>query len=179
DRTLSCCLPARSAGVFRFSTDLERGSVGLALVVDPTYFDVVALGAAVERKFYIGVLRYGRSPLGDEYLPAVMFEGQFPDVMRRDEFAPVIPDEAGIHRMLDQRLELGGVAFCGGAHADPRCHQSCPIGSCAQPPQPPTVTLTSLVALKSLPPASTITMTLLVFAILSLLETLGSVPCTI
>src|ERR1700761_4420398 len=117
DRTLNG-LPARSAGVFRLSTDLERGSVGPALVVDPAYFQIVALGAAVERKFYIRVLRNRRSPLRDENLPAVMFEGQFPDVMRRNGLTLVVLDEAGIHRMRDQRLNLGDAALGGGAHAN-------------------------------------------------------------
>src|SRR5205085_8383347 len=49
----------------------------------------------------------------------------------------------------------------------------------AQPPQPPTVTLTSLSERNSLPPASTRTMTLLVFAILMRFATLGTVPAGI
>jgi hypothetical protein len=44
------------------------------------------------------------------------------DVVRRDHFALGVLDEARIHRMLDQRLNLGGVAAGNGANADCRCH---------------------------------------------------------
>src|SRR6202041_3798751 len=151
--------------------DLERGSVGLALVVDPAYLQIVALVGALECEFDVRVLGDSCPPICNENRPAVMFERQFLDEMRRDECALVILDEAGIHRMLDQRLHFSRLAVCDRAHANARCH--------VQPPQPPTVTLTSLVALKSLPPDSTIAMTLLVLAIFRRLATLGIVPCGI
>src|ERR1700722_5204895 len=151
--------------------DLERGSVGLALVVDPAYLQIVALVGALECEFDVRVLGDSCPPIGNENRPAVMFEREFLDEMRRDECALVILYEAGIHRMLDQRLHFSRLAIYDRTHADTRCH--------VQPPQPPTVTLTSLVALKSLPPDSTITVTVLVFAILRRLAILGSVPCGI
>src|SRR5262249_19887026 len=48
-----------------------------------------------------------------------------------------------------------------------------------QPPQPPTVTLTSLVAENSFPEDSTIAVTLQVFAIFRRLATAGTVPAGI
>src|SRR5271169_4037237 len=99
NRTLNR-LPARPTGVSKVLTDLERGGVGPALVVDPVHLQIVTLGAAFEREFHVRVLGDRRSPIGNEHLSASVFEGQFPDVVSRDEFAPVVLDETRIHRML-------------------------------------------------------------------------------
>src|SRR6266566_3739710 len=67
--------------------DLRRGRIGRALVVDPADFQIVALLAALEAELDIGILGHGRAPVGDEYAPAAMFEGQFLDKMRRNGLA--------------------------------------------------------------------------------------------
>src|SRR6266851_5026411 len=153
--------------------NLRRGGIGRALVVDPADFQIVALLAAHETELDVGVLRDRRTPVGNEYVFAVMFEGQLLDEMRRDDLALGVLDEAGIHRMLDQGLDFGGLAARSRPHANGRYHQNTPsnyhfahdlVGNpgsthrvvarghafpdhALQPPQPPTVTLTSLVAL--------------------------------
>src|SRR6202158_5216525 len=107
--------------------NLRRGRVALALVVDPADLQVVALLAALEAELDIGVLGDGRAPVGDEYAFAVIFKGQLLDEMRRNDLALGVLDEAGIHRMLDQRLDFGGFVARGGAHANGRCHQNTPL----------------------------------------------------
>src|ERR1700681_664104 len=104
--------------------NLRGGRIALALVVDPADFQLVALLAALEREFDVGVLGDGSTPIGDEYAFAVVFEGQFPDEMRRNDLALGVLDEAGIHRVLDQRLDFGGLAARARTHANGRCHQS-------------------------------------------------------
>src|ERR1700687_2047754 len=89
--------------------NLRRGGIGRALVVDPADFQIVALLAALETELDVGVLRDRRTPVGNEYVFAVMFEGQLLDEMRRDDLALGVLDEAGIHRMLDQGLDFGGL----------------------------------------------------------------------
>src|ERR1700720_351722 len=114
--------------------NLHRGGVGLALVVDPADFEIVTLVAALEAELDVGVLGDRRTPIGDENLSAVIFEGQFLDEMRRYDLTLGIPDEAGIHRMLDQRLDFGVLSARNRANANGRGHRDSPL-----PPQPPTV----------------------------------------
>src|SRR6202022_1371891 len=106
------------------SLNLRRRRVGCALVVDPADLEVVALLGALEAELDIGVLGDRRSPVGDKDVVAVMFEGQLLDEMRRNDLALGVLDEAGIHRMRDQRLDFGGLAPRGGAPANRRCHQN-------------------------------------------------------
>src|ERR1700730_11707143 len=89
---------------------LRRGGIGRALVIDPADFQIVALLAALETALDVGLLRDRRTPVRNEYVLAVMFEGQLLDEMRRDDLALGVLDEAGIHRMLDQGLDFGGLA---------------------------------------------------------------------
>src|SRR5207248_11615301 len=98
------------------SLDLRRGGVGRALVVDPADLQVIALLAALERELDVGVLGNAAAPVGREYVLAVMLEGKLLDEMRGNDLAFGVLDEAGIHRMLDQRLHLGGLAEIGRAH---------------------------------------------------------------
>src|SRR6478672_11276612 len=104
------------------SLNLRRGGVGRALVVDPAYFQIVALLAALEGELDIGVLGDAAAPVGHEHRLAVIFEGQLLDEVRRDDLALGVLDEAGIHRVLDQGLHFGGLAGRCGAHANGRCH---------------------------------------------------------
>src|SRR5258708_15368952 len=144
--------------------NLRRRRIALALIVDPTDFEIVALLAAFKTELDVRILGDRRSPVRDEDGFAVIFEGQFPDEVRRNERAVGVLDEAGIHRVLDQRLDFGGLSARDRTHTNGRCHIILPqdlflrmiwsenrlplSGSCAyQPPQPPTVTLTSLVVL--------------------------------
>src|SRR5258708_38010391 len=92
------------------SLNLRRGGVGRALVVDPAEFQVVALLAALEAELDIGVLGDAAAPVGDEHGLAVILEGQLLYEMRRYDFALGVLDEAGFHRVLDQRLHFGGFA---------------------------------------------------------------------
>src|SRR5258705_4280982 len=108
------------------SLDLRRGGVGRALVVDPAYLQVIALLAALEGELDVGVLRDATAPIGREHVLAVIFEGQLLDEMRRNDLALGVLDEAGIHRMLDQCLHLGGLAARSSAHANARCHLNSP-----------------------------------------------------
>src|ERR1700686_4121815 len=73
--------------------NLRRGGIGRALVVDPADFQIVALLAALETELDVGVLRDRRTPVGNEYVFAVMFEGQLLDEMRRDDLALGVLDE--------------------------------------------------------------------------------------
>ncbi len=107
--------------------NLRRGAVGRALVVDPADLQLAVLLAALEGELDIGVLGDAAAPVGDEHWLAVIFEGQHLDEMWRNDLALGVLDEAGIHRMLDQRLHLGGVAVRGGAHANARCHLICSL----------------------------------------------------
>src|SRR5206468_7612221 len=100
---------------------------GGALVVGPADLQLVALLPALERELDVGVLGDAATPVGDEHRLAVIFEGQLLDEMRRDDLALRILDEAGIHRVLDQRLYFGDVAVRGGAHANGRCHLMIPF----------------------------------------------------
>src|SRR3984893_5753044 len=90
--------------------DLRRGGIGRALVVDPADFQIVALLAALEAELDVRILGDGHAPVRDEDAFAVIFEGQFPDEVRWNGLALGVLDETGIHRMLDQRLDFGGVA---------------------------------------------------------------------
>src|ERR1700730_3588384 len=63
--------------------NLRRGGIGRALVVDPADFQIVALLAALETELDVGVLRDRRTPVGNEYVLAVMFEGQLLDEIDR------------------------------------------------------------------------------------------------
>src|SRR5258705_993861 len=126
--------------------DLCRGGVGRAFIIDPTDLEVVAFLATLEGEFHIRVLGDAAAPVSDEHRLAVIFEGQLLDEVRRNDLALDVLDEAGIHRVLDQRLHFGDVAGRAGARANGRCHRNTP-SLARQPPQPPTVTLTSLVAL--------------------------------
>src|SRR5436309_847767 len=81
------------------SLNLRRCRIGRALVVDPADLDVVPLLAAFEAELDVGVLRYRRSPVGDEDVLAAVFESQLLDEMRRNGLALGVFDEAGIHRM--------------------------------------------------------------------------------
>src|SRR5690242_16450587 len=104
------------------SLDLRRGGVGGALVVDPAYLQFVALLAALEGELDIGVLGNAAAPVGREHVLAVMFERELLDEVRWNDLALGVLDEAGIHRVLDQCLHLGGLAARSGAHANGRCH---------------------------------------------------------
>src|ERR1043166_3668132 len=106
--------------------DLRRGRIRGALVVDPADLQVVAFLAALEREFHVGVLGDPAAPVRGEYVLAVMFERKLLDEVRRDEFAFGILDEAGIHRVLDQRLYFGLLAVGRRANADGRCHDNSP-----------------------------------------------------
>src|SRR5260370_42365317 len=81
--------------------NLRRGRIALALVVDPTDLQLVALPAALEAEFDIGVLGDRRAPVGDEHGLAVIFEGQFPDEVRGGDVALAVLHKAGIHLVLD------------------------------------------------------------------------------
>src|ERR1700677_2690308 len=120
---MSCLRGSRWAQLL---LNLGRGGIARTLVVDPADFQIVALVAALEAELDIGILGDGRSPVRDEHVPAVMFEGDLLDEMRRNDRAIGIFDESGIHRMLDQRLDFGSVAARCGAHANGRCHQKTP-----------------------------------------------------
>src|ERR1700726_2597140 len=52
---------------------LRRGGIGRALVIDPADFQIVALLAALETELDVGVLRHRGTPVGNEYVFAVMF----------------------------------------------------------------------------------------------------------
>src|SRR3954453_15168127 len=80
-----------------------------AFIIDPADFQIVTLLAALEAEFDVGVLGNGRPPVCDEFVLAVVFESQLLDEMRRDRLALGIPDEAGIHRVLNERLDFGGL----------------------------------------------------------------------
>jgi hypothetical protein len=56
-----------------------------------------------------------------------MFEGQLLDKMRWNDLALVVLDEAGIHRMLDQHLDFGGLSAQDRPHANGRCHRDIPF----------------------------------------------------
>src|SRR5436190_6271589 len=88
---------------------LCRRRIAGAFVIDPTDFQIVTLLATLEAELHVGVLGNGRSPVRDEYVLAVVFESQLLDEMRRDRLALGIPDEAGIHRVLNERLDFGGL----------------------------------------------------------------------
>src|SRR3954468_23133253 len=92
------------------SLNFRRGGIGRALVVDPADFEIVALLAALEGELDIGILGDAAAPVGDEHRLAVIFEGQFLDEMCWNDFALGVLDEAGIHRVLDQRLNFGILA---------------------------------------------------------------------
>src|ERR1700761_7678467 len=109
------------------SADLCGGAIVRTLVVGPADLEVVALGAALEAELHIRIFRDRRAPIGEEHRLAVVLEGKLLDEMRRDDLSLRVLDEAGIHRMLDQRLHLGGVAVGGGAHANGRCHVGFPL----------------------------------------------------
>src|SRR5437879_12558911 len=90
--------------------NLRRGGIGRALVVDPADFQILALLAALKAELDVRILGDGCAPVRDEDAFAVIFEGQFLDEVRRNSVALGVLDEAGIHRMLDQRLDFGGLA---------------------------------------------------------------------
>src|ERR1700716_864917 len=119
--------PRQNGSQVAGSLNLRRGGIGRTLVVDPADFQVVALLAAFKTEFDIRVLRNGRSPIRDKDTLAVIFEGQFLDEMWRNDLTFGVLDEAGIHRMLDQRLDFGGLSARSRAHADSRCHQNTPL----------------------------------------------------
>src|SRR5712671_659820 len=98
--------------------NLRRGRISCTSIVDPADLEVVALLAALEAELDVGVLGDAAAPVGDEHALAVIFEGQLLDEMRRNDLALGVLDEAGIHRMLDQRLHLGEVAVRGCAYAN-------------------------------------------------------------
>src|SRR5580692_6151219 len=106
--------------------NLRGGRIALALVVDPADLQVVALLAALEGELDIGVLGDRRSPIRCEYWLAIIFEGQLLDEMRRDQLALGVLDIAGVHRVLDQRLDFGVLAARSRAHAYGRCHRNTP-----------------------------------------------------
>src|SRR5882672_8851863 len=108
------------------SLKLRRGGVGRALVVDPADLQVIALLAALEGELDVRVLGNAAAPVGREHVLAVILEGELLDEMRRNDFALGVLDEAGIHRVLDQRLHLGGLAARSGADANSRCHLNSP-----------------------------------------------------
>src|SRR3954464_8592487 len=88
------------------SLNLRRGGVGRALVVDPADLQIVTLLAALEGELDVRVFRNAAAPVGGEHVLAVIFERQLLDEMRRNDLALGVLDEAGVHRMLDQRLHL-------------------------------------------------------------------------
>src|ERR1700731_1065429 len=92
------------------SLNLRRGGIGLALVVGPADFQIVALVAAPEAEFDIGILGDRSAPIRNEHVSAVIFEGQSLDKMRRNNLALGVLHEAGIHRMLDQHLNFGDLS---------------------------------------------------------------------
>src|SRR6185369_11973553 len=98
--------------------DLYRGGIGLALVVDPANLQIIALAAALEAELDVGVLGDRRAPVGDEHRSPLMLEGQFLDEMRRNQFAVFALDKARIHRMLNQRLDVGDLSIRYRAHAN-------------------------------------------------------------
>src|SRR3981189_3797277 len=95
--------------------NLRCGRISCTLIVDPADLEVVALLAALEAELDVGVLGDAAAPVGDEHALAVIFEGQLLDEMRRNDLALAVLEEAGLHRMLDQRLPLGGLAARSGA----------------------------------------------------------------
>src|SRR4051812_23038505 len=105
------------------SLNLRRGAVGGALVVDPAYLQVVVLLGALEGELDIGVLGNAAAPVGDEHTLAVMLEDELLDEMRRNDLALGVLYEAGIHRVLDQRLHLGDTVFRRSPDANARCHR--------------------------------------------------------
>src|SRR5437762_13166860 len=107
--------------------NLRRGRIGRTLVVDPADFQVIALLATLEAELDVGVLGDRRSPIRDEDALAVILEGQFLDEMWRNDLALGVLDEAGIHRMLDQRLDFGGLSARSRAHANSRRHHNTPL----------------------------------------------------
>src|SRR3981189_1946060 len=106
--------------------NLRRRRISWALIVYSTDLQIVALLAALEAELDVGVLGDAAAPVGDGHALAVIFEGQLLDEVRRNDLALGVLDEAGIHRMLDQRLHLGGFAARSGAHANGRCHLKTP-----------------------------------------------------
>src|SRR3954454_14103412 len=89
--------------------NLCRRRIADAFVIDPADFQIVTLLGTLEAELDVGVLGNGRSPVRDEYVLAVVFESQLLDEMRRDRLALWLPDEAGIHRVLNERLDFGGL----------------------------------------------------------------------
>src|SRR6201987_5730225 len=75
------------------SLGLHRGGIALAFVVDPAHLQIIALVAALEAELDIGVLGDRCAPIGDKNFLAIMFEGQFLDEMRRNEFAFIVLHE--------------------------------------------------------------------------------------
>ena len=92
-----------------------RQRIVRAFVVDPTHGEVIAFLRALEAEFDVGVLGDGRTPQRGEHRLAGVLELHDLDVVRRDEIALRVLDEAEIHRMLNQRLDFRGVAARDGA----------------------------------------------------------------
>src|SRR5690242_9337154 len=113
-------------GSFGTSLDLRGGVVGRALVVDPADSEIVALVRTLEAEFHIGVFGDCSAPIGEEYGLAVVLERKLLDEVGWNDLSLRVLYKAGIHRMLDQRLHLGGVGGSGGAHANGRCHRNYP-----------------------------------------------------
>src|SRR5260221_2626434 len=85
--------PRQAGSLIARSLNFRRGCIGGALVVDPADFQVVAFLAALEAELDIGVLGNRRAPVGNEYIPAVIFEPDFLYEVRRNDLALCVLDE--------------------------------------------------------------------------------------
>src|SRR5699024_7403386 len=108
------------------SHDLGGGFVAFALVVDPADSQLIAFLAAFEAKFQIRILGNGRPPIGDEHRLVAKLDRDRLDVVRRNDVAVRVLDEAGVHRMPNQCLECRGIATGDCTYANTRCHYYSP-----------------------------------------------------
>src|SRR5262245_30757116 len=69
----------RGSGYAASSSDLRSGGIACALVVGPADLQIVALLAALEGEFDIGVLGNAAAPVGQEHRLAVILERELLD----------------------------------------------------------------------------------------------------
>src|SRR5690625_3029069 len=135
------------------SANLGLIGAGFALIVVPGDLDLIALLAALELEGQVGIARDRRPPVGLHHLFSVAGRRHFMNEMCRYGIALVVLAQAGLHDVTHQHLDLGDTIFLACADAHWPCHGSgllLLIGLTGasngghQPPQPPSVTLTSL-----------------------------------